>query len=273
MLSLGSPLVMGIVNATPDSFYEGSRRLTAEGIARRAREMCDEGAAIIDVGACSTRPDSSPCSEEEEIGRLRVALPAVRRAVPEAVVSVDTFRASVARVAVEELGADMVNDVSEASDPEMMRMVARLGVPYVLTSVEGELEPMLIRWAREVQQLRDYGQRDILLDPGFGFGTTREQDWLLLSQLDRMLVMGLPVVVGLSRKRMIREAAATDVEGALAGTVAAETIALMKGAAVLRAHDVRAAADACKIKMGLFDRMNMINIKRKSVLTPHFLTG
>jgi len=177
-----------------------------------------------------------------------MALKAVRETLPEAIVSVDTFRARVARVAVEELGADIVNDVSEASDPEMMRMVARLGVPYVLTSVEGEIEPMLIRWAREVQQMRDYGQRDILLDPGFGFGKTHEQEWRLLGQLERLSVMGLPLLVGLSRKSMIGEAIGREDAGeTLAGTLAAETLALAKGASVLRVHDVKAAVDICNI--------------------------
>jgi len=209
--------------------------------------MADDGATIIDVGACSTRPGSEPATEEQETERLRMAIKAVRQSVPDAIVSVDTFRASVARMAVEELGADIVNDVSEAADPEMLRTVARLRVPYVLTSIESELEPMLIRWASEIQQLRDYGHKDILIDPGFGFTTTREQDWQLLTQLDRMTVLGLPIVAGLSRKRMIQEAIGSDAEGALAGTVAAETIALERGASVLRAHDVKAAADACKI--------------------------
>lgn len=246
LVDLSSPLVMGIVNTTPDSFYAGSRAQTEEGLTQRVGQMLDEGAAIIDVGACSTRPGASPASAAEECERLRLTLPAIRQRHPSITLSVDTFRPDVARMAVEELGADIVNDVSGGS-PEMFRMVARLGVPYILTSTECDMRQTLLTFSAKVQQLRDYGQKDIILDPGFGFGKTLQQNYTMLSQMEMLSVMELPVLAGLSRKSMIWKLLDTTPEEALNGTTALNMIALQKGASILRVHDVRQAVECVRL--------------------------
>ena len=263
LIDLSSPCVMGILNATPDSFYAGSRMQTERDIAERANAIVAEGARIIDVGAFSTRPGAAPVSEQEEIQRLRTALAVVRREQPEALLSVDTFRPYVARMAVEEYGVGMVNDVSEGHSagvfggtegpeasvgvPDMFRMVARLRVPYVLTSVRGTLEEMLRDFAREVQQLHALGQNDIILDPGFGFGKTLEQNYAIVRSLEKLRVMDLPLLVGLSRKSMIWKRLQTTAAEALNGTTVLNTIALLKGASILRVHDVRQAVEAVRL--------------------------
>ncbi len=246
LVSLATPQVMGILNATPDSFYAGSRALTEHAVAERARQIVSEGAAIIDVGACSTRPGSTPPTQQEEMERLRRALDVVRRQQPQAIVSVDTFRPDVARMAVEEYGADIVNDVSEGN-AEMFRMVARLRVPYILMSAQPDLRQTLLTLSDKVQQLRDMGQHDIVVDPGFGFGKTLEQNYRLLAQLDRLQVLGLPVLVGLSRKSMITRLLGITPEEALAPTTALHAVALDKGAAILRVHDVLPAVQCCRM--------------------------
>ncbi len=245
LMDLSEPRVMGILNVTPDSFYADSRQQTEEQIARQVRKMITEGADIIDVGACSTRPQSEPVSEAEEMARLRMALEVVRREQPEAVVSIDTFRNQVARMAVEEYGADIINDVNPS--PQMFRMVSRLRVPYILTSVDGTIPQMLLTFAEQVQQLRDLGQKDIILDPGFGFGKTLEQNYEILSRMEQLLVMDLPLLVGVSRKSMIYKTLETTPAEALNGTTVLNTIALQKGASILRVHDVREAAECCKL--------------------------
>ena len=263
LIDLSRPCVMGILNATPDSFYEGSRMQTERDIAERANAIVAEGARIIDVGAFSTRPGAAPVSEQEEIQRLRTALAVVRREQPEALLSVDTFRPDVARMAVEEYGVGMVNDVSEGHSagvfggtegpeasvgvPDMFRMVARLRVPYVLTSVRGTLEEMLRDFAREVQQLHALGQNDIILDPGFGFGKTLEQNYAIVRSLEKLRVMDLPLLVGLSRKSMIWKRLQTTAAEALNGTTVLNTIALLKGVSILRVHDVRQAVEAVRL--------------------------
>ena len=263
LIDLSSPCVMGILNATPDSFYEGSRMQTERDIAERANAIVAEGARIIDVGAFSTRPGAAPVSEQEEIQRLRTALAVVRREQPEALLSVDTFRPDVARMAVEEYGVGMVNDVSEGHSagvfggtegpeasvgvPDMFRMVARLRVPYVLMSVRGTLEEMLRDFAREVQQLHALGQNDIILDPGFGFGKTLEQNYAIVRSLEKLRVMDLSLLVGLSRKSMIWKRLQTTAAEALNGTTVLNTIALLKGASILRVHDVRQAVEAVRL--------------------------
>ena len=263
LIDLSSPCVMGILNATPDSFYEGSRMQTERDIAERANAIVAEGARIIDVGAFSTRPGAAPVSEQEEIQRLRTALAVVRREQPDALLSVDTFRPDVARMAVEEYGVGMVNDVSEGHSagvfggtegpeaslgvPDMFRMVARLRVPYVLMSVRGTLEEMLRDFAREVQQLHALGQNDIILDPGFGFGKTLEQNYAIVRSLEKLRVMDLPLLVGLSRKSMIWKRLQTTAAEALNGTTVLNTIALLKGASILRVHDVRQAVEAVRL--------------------------
>ena len=240
-MDLSEPLVMGILNVTPDSFYAGSRVQTEAEIAGRARQIVDEGGAIIDVGACSTRPGSEPATETEEMERLRMGLAVVRREVPAAVVSVDTFRPDVARMAVEEFGAAIVNDVSGSES--MFRVASRLGVPYVLTSSQPTLRQTLLFFAEAVQQLRDMGQKDIILDAGFGFGKTVEQNYELMGGMEQMLALGLPLLVGVSRKSMIWRQLGTTPDDALNGTTVLNTIALMKGASILRVHDVKAAVD------------------------------
>ena len=250
---------MGILNATPDSFYAGSRKTTEADIALRAVEIVEQGAAIIDVGAFSTRPGAEEVSAEEEASRLRFALGVVRRECPEAIVSVDTYRPAIARRCVEEWGADIINDVSEggltgiADVPlggergEMFRLVGELRVPYVLMSVKPTLPEMLYAFADEVQQLRDYGARDIILDPGFGFGKDLSQNYALLSQMERLRVLGLPLLVGVSRKRMAYQLVGGDAATALNATTAIHAVALIKGASLLRVHDVKEAVEAVRV--------------------------
>ena len=259
LLDFSVPRVMGILNATPDSFYVGSRKTTEADIALRAVEIVEQGAAIIDVGAFSTRPGAEEVSAEEEANRLRFALGVVRRECPEAIVSVDTYRPAIARRCVEEWGADIINDVSEggltgiANVPlggergEMFRLVGELRVPYVLMSVKPTLPEMLYAFADEVQQLRDYGARDIILDPGFGFGKDIRQNYALLSQMDRLQVLGLPLLVGVSRKRMAYQLVGGDASTALNATTAIHAVALMKGANLLRVHDVKEAVEAVRV--------------------------
>ena len=237
---------MGILNVTPDSFFAGSRMQTEQAIAGRANQIVAEGATMIDVGGCSTRPGSEPASEAEEMRRLRLALGVVRREQPHAVVSVDTFRPDVARMAVEEFGADIINDVSEGS-VEMFRMIARLRVPYILMSVQPNLRDMLLAFAREVQQLRDFGVKDIILDPGFGFGKTVAQNYSVMNQLERLQIMELPLLVGISRKSMIFKLLGLTPDESLNGTSVLNTIALMKGASILRVHDVKEAVECVRI--------------------------
>ncbi len=245
-MSLSQPQVMGILNVTPDSFFAGSRMQTEQAIAGRANQIVAEGATMIDVGGCSTRPGSEPVSEAEEMQRLRLALGVVRREQPHAVVSVDTFRPDVARMAVEEFGADIINDVSEGS-VEMFRMIARLRVPYILMSVQPNLRDMLLAFAREVQQLRDFGVKDIILDPGFGFGKTVAQNYSVMNQLERLQIMELPLLVGISRKSMIFKLLGLTPDESLNGTSVLNTIALMKGASILRVHDVKEAVECVRI--------------------------
>ena len=246
LLDLSRPLVMGILNATPDSFYADSRQQTEEDIAVCSRKILAEGAAIIDVGGCSTRPGGEVVTEAEEMQRLRMALGVIRREQPQAVVSVDTFRPDVARMAVEEFGADIINDVSGGT-PEMFRMVTRLRVPYILMSLQPTMREMLLSFAEKVQQLRDMGANDIILDPGFGFGKTLEQNYEIMNELEKLLVMELPLLVGISRKSMIYRLFDCTPQEALNGTTTLDTIALMKGASILRVHDVKEAVECVSI--------------------------
>ena len=245
-MELSQPQVMGILNVTPDSFFAGSRKQTEQEIAERTNQIVAEGATIIDIGGCSTRPGSEPVSEAEEMQRLRLALEVVRREQPHAVISVDTFRPNVARMTVEEFGADIINDVSEGS-VEMYRMIARLRVPYILMSVQPTLRDMLLAFAREVQQLRDLGVKDIILDPGFGFGKTVAQNYQVMNELERLQVMELPLLVGISRKSMIFKLLELTPHESLNGTSVLNTIALMKGASILRVHDVKEAVECVRI--------------------------
>lgn len=258
LLDLSEPKVMGILNATPDSFFAGSRRQTEAEIADRANEIMEQGGTIIDVGAFSTRPGAGEVSEQEETERLRHALAIVRREQPDAVLSVDTYRPAVACMCVEEFGADIINDVSESGitgivntpiheEESMFETVARLRVAYILMSVKPDLYSMMKAFAAEVQQLRDLGMKDVILDPGFGFGKTLEQNYRIMDGMDRLHELGLPLLVGISRKSMISRVLQTDASGALNGTTVLNTIALLKGASILRVHDVRECVEAVRI--------------------------
>ena len=258
LLSLESPLVMGILNCTPDSFFSGSRKQTEREIAERAQQIVAEGGRMIDVGAFSTRPGADEVPIDEELRRLQTALQIVRREVPDAVVSVDTYRPLVARRCVEEWGADIVNDVSEGGrtgivgvaiheEESMFATVAQLGVPYILMSVQPTIETMLKTWADDVLQLRSLGQKDIILDPGFGFGKTLDENYAVMGELEKLALMELPLLVGVSRKSMIWKLLDGSPDTALNGTTALNAIALLKGAKILRVHDVKEAVETIEI--------------------------
>ena len=258
LLSLESPLVMGILNCTPDSFFSGSRKQTEREIAERAQQIVAEDGRMIDVGAFSTRPGADEVPIEEELRRLQTALQIVRREVPDAIVSVDTYRPLVARRCVEEWGADIVNDVSEGGrtgivgvaiheEESMFATVAQLGVPYILMSVQPTIETMLKTWADDVLQLRSVGQKDIILDPGFGFGKTLDENYAVMGELEKLAVMELPLLVGVSRKSMIWKLLDGTPDTALNGTTALNAIALLKGAKILRVHDVKEAVETIEI--------------------------
>ena len=251
-------MVMGILNATPDSFYSGSRKQTEAEIAQRANQIIAEGGKMIDVGAFSTRLGAEVVSVEEETQRLKRALAIVRREQPDAIVSVDTYRPLVARQCIEEFGADIINDVSEGGitgivgqeiheEGDMFETVAALGVPYILMSVQPTLKKMMTNFAAEVQRLRDLGAKDIILDPGYGFGKTLQQNYEILNEAERLLDLDLPILVGISRKSMIYRLIGGDPTTSLNGTTVLNTMSLMKGASILRVHDVREAVEVCQI--------------------------
>ena len=246
LMDLSQPQVMGILNVTPDSFYAGSRTQTEQEIAQRANQIVEEGGSIIDVGGYSTRPGASEVSEAEEMERLRFALAIVRKALPSIALSVDTFRPDVARMAVEEFGADIINDISEG-DVDMYRMVARLRVPYILMSQQATIHDMLLSFAEKVQQLRDFGAKDIILDPGFGFGKTLQDNYKVMNELEKLSIMELSILVGISRKSMIYKLFGFTPNEALNGTTVLNTISLMKGASILRVHDVKQAIECIRI--------------------------
>ena len=258
LVDLSQPKVMGILNVTPDSFYSGSRKQTEQEIAARANQIVEEGGAIIDVGAFSTRPGATEVDEAEEARRLKWALGIVRREQPAVPLSVDTYRPSVARRCIEEWGADIINDVSEGGltgivntpiheSGSMFELVGELKVPYILMSVKPTLREMLLAFASEVQQLRDLGAKDIILDPGYGFGKTLEQNYQIMAEAERLLVLELPVLAGISRKSMIYKLTGGTPETSLCGTVALNTVSLMKGAGILRVHDVKEAVDTVRM--------------------------
>ena len=262
LMDLSTPQVMGILNVTPDSFYSGSRKQTEEEIANRANQIIAEGGSIIDVGAFSTRPGADEVSEEEEGRRLKFALDIVRREQPDVAISVDTYRSTLARKCIEEWGADIINDVSEGGItgianvplqrqetecPEMFRVVGELKVPYILMSVQPTLAMMMKGFAREVQQLRDLGAKDIILDPGFGFGKDLAQNYQIFAEMEKLNIMELPVLVGISRKSMIYKLLGGDATTSLNGTSVLDTVALLKGTSILRVHDVKEAVEAVRI--------------------------
>ena len=245
LLDLSEPQVMGIINLTPDSFFAASRKQADGEIVARCHQILLEGGTIIDVGACSTRPGGELVSEEEEMRRLRNGLALIRKELPDAILSIDTFRPEVARMCIEEFGADIINDV-EGSE-EMFQMVARLRTPYIYMTRKATVHDVLIDFAQTVQRLRDLGQKDIILDPGFGFGKTLEQNFQLLNELEKLLVMELPLLVGMSRKRMVWQTLGITPDESLNGTTVLNTVALQKGASILRVHDVKEAVEAVKI--------------------------
>ena len=258
LVDLSQPKVMGILNVTPDSFYSGSRKQTEQEIAARANQIVEEGGVFIDVGAFSTRPGATEVDEAEEARRLKWALGIVRREQPDVPLSVDTYRPSVARRCIEEWGADIINDVSEGGltgivntpiheSGSMFELVGELRVPYILMSVKPTLREMLLAFASEVQQLRDLGAKDIILDPGYGFGKTLEQNYQIMAEAERLLVLALPVLAGISRKSMIYKLTGGTPETSLCGTVALNTVSLMKGAGILRVHDVKEAVDTVRM--------------------------
>lgn len=260
LVELQRPWVMGILNVTPDSFYIDSRTPMAEPerIAHRVRQMLAEGADIIDVGAYSSRPGADDISPLEEMRRLEVALTTVREVAPEVYVSVDTFRSEVARQCVEHFGVDLINDISGGVlDRAMPKVVARLGVPYIIMHMKGNPETMqtapeyqdvvaevLEFLARQQQRFFDAGGKDVILDPGFGFGKTLQHNYRLMDRLQDFHELHAPLLVGVSRKSMIYKLLETTPQDALNGTTVLHTIAMMKGAHILRVHDVQAAAEA-----------------------------
>ena len=261
LLDLSQPRVMGILNVTPDSFYAGSRTQTEAEIVRRVRQIVSEGAAIIDIGAYSSRPNADNVSSREEMERLRMGLKILFEIQLDAVVSVDTFRADVARMCVEEYGVAIINDIAAGEmDTDMFHTVAALNVPYIMMHMQGTpqsmqqhphydnlLKEVFLYFARKVQQLRDLGVKDIILDPGFGFGKTMEHNYELLSHLEEFRIFELPLLVGVSRKSMIYRLLDITPQEALNGTTVLDTICLLKGADILRVHDVKEAVETVRI--------------------------
>lgn len=262
LLEIDHPLVMGIVNATPDSFYDHSRVSAPQAIAARVNEMVGEGADIIDIGACSTRPGSEQVSAIEEIKRLDVAVTAARQSAPDIIISVDTYRADVAKHCVEHLGVDIINDISGGDlDPLMHDTIAQLQVPYIvmhmrgtpetmhhLTDYEGDVVSVVLEeLAHKIDNLHQLGINDVIADPGFGFAKTLEQNYRLLSCLEAFHALEVPLLVGVSRKSMIQKVLDCTAGEALNGTTVINTIALMKGCHILRVHDVKAADEARKL--------------------------
>ena len=261
LLDLSQPRVMGILNVTPDSFYAGSRTQTEAEIVRRVKQIVSEGAAIIDIGAYSSRSNADNVSAREEMERLRMGLKILFEIQPDAVVSVDTFRADVARMCVEEYGVAIINDIAAGEmDANMFHTVAALNVPYIMMHMQGTpqsmqqhphydnlLKEVFLYFARKVQQLRDLGVKDIILDPGFGFGKTMEHNYELLSHLEEFRIFELPLLVGVSRKSMIYRLLDITPQEALNGTTVLDTICLLKGADILRVHDVKEAVDTVRI--------------------------
>lgn len=261
LVTIDRPWVMGIINVTPDSFYSGSRVNDERSLVERVRQMLDEGADVLDVGACSTRPGSEQVDARQEMERLQWALGVMRREAPDAIISVDTYRADVARRCVEEWGADIINDISGGLiDEAMFATVAELQVPYVLMHMRGTPETMasltdydnvaadVLEWmARRIDELRQLGVADVIADPGFGFAKTQEQNYELLARLEAFHALNAPLLVGVSRKRMIYTPLGCTADEALNGTTVINTIALQQGAHILRVHDVKAAVEAVRL--------------------------
>lgn len=261
LLALDTPQVMGILNVTPDSFYAGSRKQTEKEIRERCRQIIDEGASIIDIGAYSSRPDAVDITPEEEMSRLRMGLEILREAYPDVPVSVDTFRADVAEMCVTDYRAGIINDIAGGEmDDQMFATVARLQVPYIMMHMKGTPQTMqaaphydhlvreiMLYFAEKVNRLHALGVSDVILDPGFGFGKTVAHNYKLMNHLEDFAIFDLPLLVGISRKSMIYKLLGGTPADALNGTTALHTVALMKGAHILRVHDVREAVETVRI--------------------------
>ena len=261
LMDLSEPQVMGILNVTPDSFYSASRKNTEQEIADRVNAILAEGGSMIDIGAYSSRPGADDVSAQEEMNRLRGGLKILRGIAPDAVVSVDTFRADVAKMCVEEYGVQIINDISGGElDSRMFSTVAELGVPYILMHMKGDPQTMqngphyddlltevLRYFGTKVQQLHELGVKDIILDPGFGFAKTLDHNYELMNRMQDLQVLELPMLVGVSRKSMIYRLLGGSPDDALNGTSVLNTLALLKGASILRVHDVKAATEVVRI--------------------------
>lgn len=258
---LSTPVVMGILNVTPDSFFAGSRYETEKSIAERTEQIVTEGGTIIDVGAYSSRPDAADISPDEEWERLRTALHIIRKTAPDAAISVDTFRASVANRALEEFGVAIINDISGGNlDDEMFATVGKWRIPYVLMHMKGTpqtmqqqcsydnmIQEMFLYFSAKTEILRSYGVCDIIIDPGFGFSKSLDQNYELLDQLSEFSIFDLPILAGVSRKSMIYKLLGNTPDECLNGTTVLNTIALTKGASILRVHDVKEAVEAIRL--------------------------
>ncbi len=265
LMDLSVPVVMGILNYTPDSFFDGGRYIDEAAVVARTKDMISEGAAIIDVGAVSTRPGAPEVAVREEIRRLSLALGAIRKEFPDIALSVDTWRAEVAEIMVRDYGADMINDVSAGMlDKKMAEIAGKLNVPYIAMHMSGTpgtmqdnpvyddvVNDIILFFTRRVKFLRSAGVGDIIIDPGIGFGKTIEHNYEIAARLGEFLMLDLPVMVGFSRKSMIYKSLGCGPEDALAGTVALNTVAVMKGASILRVHDVKEARDAIEVAIRL----------------------
>ena len=261
LMDLTHPQVMGILNVTPDSFYAFSRKQTEDDMIGRILQIKEEGGSFIDIGAYSSRPGATHLSAEEEMNRLRIGLQLIGRYAPDIPVSVDTFRADIAKMCVEEYGASIINDISAGNmDENMFSTIAQLGVPYIIMHMQGTpqdmqknphydhfLKEVFYYFSEKIQELRDLGVKDILIDPGFGFGKTLEHNYQLMNHLEEFQLFELPILIGISRKSMISKVLGGSPEEALNGTTALHAIALQKGASILRVHDVKEAVETIKI--------------------------
>ena len=261
LLDLSTPRVMGILNVTPDSFYSSSRKQSEQEIISRIEEIVQEGGDFIDVGAYSSRPDATHISQEEEMERLKKGLTLIQKVAPHIPVSVDTFRAEIARICVEEYGAALINDISAGEmDANMFDTISRLKVPYIMMHMQGTpqnmqqaphydhlIQEILVYFSKKKAQLQAAGLKDIIIDPGFGFGKTVQHNYELLHHMDDLHILEYPILVGVSRKSMIYKVLNTDPQQALNGTSVLHTIALLKGAHILRVHDVKECTEVIKL--------------------------
>lgn len=257
LIDLSSPQVMGILNLTPDSFYQESCKQSEKDIIERAHQIMADGASMIDIGAYSSRPGAVDISPTEEMERLRYGLSLVRRELPDSVISIDTFRANVAQMCVEEFGANIINDIAAGElDPDMFQTISRLRVPYIIMHMKGSphtmqqsphydnlMEEVMLYFSRKITQLHEFGVSDIIVDPGFGFSKTLNHNYELMAHMEEFQEFGLPILVGISRKSMIYRLFDTTPQDALNGTTMLNTIALSKGANILRVHDVKACVE------------------------------